>query len=470
LSDRAPVHDRSSTRTWLLTAVLVLLLLRLGWYAVDFGQRSLQMDFSAFWAAGRAVDAGLSPYVNHVTRNPPIWDGIDTYRHSRFLYPPLVARAFQPLGRMPYHEAKFVWMLLSLAALAGALALAARQVGIERSLPSVLALAILVAAFFPVLTLIERGQNDSVTLLLLLGAIGWTSSGPRRSLASGALLAAATWLKLHCVFLIPFVLLRRRWRVLVGFFAASGALVLIGLIIDGPQALTEYLRRELPRIARYGERGSREMRLPAQTLQPLVESIASGRTLLDGRTYDVEAFQFVLNGSLVRTPIGRATWSTIRSVGVPIAPGHVSLVFFAVGLAGCIAWQRRFGPPGRGDRSTGNLIYWQSALVVVLLCAPVTWAMGVVWLLPVGAIVLREMKTRAGRLHALSLGACVAGLTVAAVPDRVARVFARPFFEPAIDYRYIVAELLCLAGLAGLWSVRGTRPAAPRAGETRAAG
>ena len=52
---------------------------------------SLQMDFSAYYTAGEALSVGLSPYVTHVSTDPVIWDGQGRYRHSRFLYPPLVA-------------------------------------------------------------------------------------------------------------------------------------------------------------------------------------------------------------------------------------------------------------------------------------------------------------------------------------------------------------------------------------------
>jgi len=440
----------------LLTLVLAVLIVRLGAFVVDFGRRSLRMDFAAFHTAGRAEGAGLSPYLNHVERDPPIWDGIDTYRHSRFLYPPPVAHAFRPLGALHYHQAKHAWMLLCLGALGGALWIAAREAGL-RSSAAWLGLGILAAAYYPLLALLERGQADSLTLLLVLGAMAWVSAGPRRALAAGALLAGAVWLKLHCVFLVPLLLLERRWRTLGGFAGAAAALVAASLVVDGPERMREYVRHDLPRIARYGERGTSEMRLPRAILQPITESLASGRTTVDGRAYDVETLSFVLNASLVRTPLGRSTWSALRALGLPVAPAHISLVFFSIACLLVLALLlvlRRHGRSRARERS--RLVDWQIALVLVLLCAPATWAMGTVWLLPAGAIVLGELGRRSSAAHGIWTVVVASGLLVACVPYGIGRALV-----PArvLDAQYIVAELLCLAGLLGLRARNGDAPA-----------
>ena len=150
-------------RRVLLIVVLAGLVIRLGLFVADVGQTSLQMDLSSFYAAGQAVDAGLSPYVNHVENEPPIWDGVDRYRHSRFLYPPPAARLFQPLSWIGYHAVKFFWMLASLVAVAAAVAIAiTRTVGL--SINRMLVAAIVVAAISPVAlaTLSHTAENVSI--------------------------------------------------------------------------------------------------------------------------------------------------------------------------------------------------------------------------------------------------------------------------------------------------------------------
>ena len=249
-------------RRVLLILVLAGLVIRLGLFFAEVGQTSLQMDLSSFYTAGQAVDAGLSPYVNHVANDPPIWDGVDRYRHSRFLYPPLAARLFQPLSWIDYHTIKFLWMLASLVAVTAAVGLAIRRT-IGWSLDRNLIAAIVVAGFFPMLTLLERGQIDSFTLFAIVAAITWPR-GRRTTIAAGALLALATLLKLHCIFLVPFLALGRRWRLLTGFAAGLIALFLIGGVVDGFSAfllMSPTRCRAFPATAR-GERARWRCRRP----------------------------------------------------------------------------------------------------------------------------------------------------------------------------------------------------------------
>ncbi len=424
------------TRRVLLIVALAGLAIRLAVFVVDVGQTSLQMDLSAFYAAGQAVDAGLSPYVNHVENDPPIWDGVDRYRHSRFLYPPLAARVFQPMSWIGYHTVKFLWMLASLVAMVAAVGIAIkRTVGL--SLDRVLIAGIAVVGFFPMLPLLERGQIDGLTLLLIIGAVTWPR-GRRATVAAGALLALATLLKLYCIFLVPFLVLRRRWRLLGGFAAGLVALFLIGGVLDGFSALPAYVSDEMPRIARYGEGGTRAMVLSPFSYQQALAGVEPGKTVMDGRHYEPELFQFVLNASAVRTPVGRWLWSVAESAGIPLAPGHISLVFLALGF-GLVVWLPR------GTGAANDLLHGQIALVVVLLCAPVTWAMNVVWLLPVVAILLASWKRWNDRIAQAGWFVCAAGLVLAGVPDAWLRAATG-----SIESRYIAALTLCLAGLIAL--------------------
>ncbi len=145
----------------------------------------------------------------------------------------------------------------------------------------------------------------------------------------------------------------------------------------------------------------------------------------------------LLNASAVRTPVGRWVWSTAKGAGIPLAPGHVSLVFLVVGF-GLVAWLTR------GATAPNDLLHGQIALIVVLLCAPVTWAMNVVWLLPVVAILIAGWKQWDHRGGQAGWFVCAAGLLLAAAPDAWLQV----------NSRYIVALTLCLAGLIALARTR----------------
>jgi hypothetical protein len=287
-------------------------------------------------------------------------------------------------------------------------------------------------AFFPLFTLLERGQIDSLTLLLVLVAISLARK-PRHAYLGGVALAVATLLKLYCIFLVPFLLLRRRWAAGLGFLAGSVALLTIGLLLDGYASVSSYITDELPRISRYGEGGTREMLLAPNDFRRVAARLGPDRTVMDGREYRPEAMSFVLNASLVRTPIGRAAWSR---------------------------WRR----PATADDDPGEFTYWQIALVLVLLCAPVSWAMSTVWLLPAAAIVLREDSGWRDPYRATALVACSLGLILAAMPDRISAWPLGLFGAGAPNQKYVVAELLVLAGLVGLSAKR------PRIGQSQSPG
>ena len=159
-----------SPKSLLLRSLLLLLFLlafaRWAGLCHRFGQRSLQMDFSAFYTAGEAMNQGLSPYENHIAREPPVWDGYCEFQHSRFLYPPLAAAVFRPLAALPYAQAKRVWMLLMAASVVLSVVL---QIIVPNKY---LGMLIMVVYILALLSLPNAGWEDP---LYLYGA---TSSTP----------------------------------------------------------------------------------------------------------------------------------------------------------------------------------------------------------------------------------------------------------------------------------------------------
>ena len=179
------------------------------------------------------------------------------------------------------------------------------------------------------------------------------------------------------------------------------------------------------------------MALPPSSFQRVIAGAEPGKTVMDGRAYDPEYFPFVLNASAVRTPLGRWVWSSAKSAGVPLAPGHVSIVFLAVGfgLVASLLW----------GSASNDLLHGQIALTVVLLCAPATWAMSVVWMLPTIVILLETWKNWSDGIGKVGWFVCAAGLLLAGVPDAWLRAATA-----SIESRYIIALTLCLAGLIAL--------------------
>jgi len=441
----------------LLVIVVAALAVRLGGFAVRFGSDSLQMDFASYYTAGESVRFGLSPYVNHIERTPPIWDGVNVFRHSRFLYPPLAAWLFQVVALFPYHVAKQLWMLLNLVCIGAAVWISWRRSGGESGGHRLLVLGAVVCAFHPLLTLLERGQIDGLTLLLLVSAFALDRRS-RGGWAAGALIALATMLKLNCAFVVPFLALRGRWRAIAGFAAAGLLFLGLDLVVSGPAGVLDYVFEQYPRIAVHGEGGTLEMGLPRQPFVRALLAVEPGRVPLDGRQYLPAFFPFVLNASLVPSAVGGALRALLGSLGWKPSLSHKALLFLGCFTALFALRQRRLGLPFATRWGTGEPLYWAAVLIVILLCGPVTWAMNGVFLLAVVPIVLAEIPRSSDRGRATALAACIVGLALVGMPDPYGWPLLSPFGRASLDLKYVLGELLCLAGLLGLWPrARGSR-------------
>ncbi|MGB9872983.1 MAG: glycosyltransferase family 87 protein [Anaerolineae bacterium] len=428
----------------LLIAWTLLAVGRLACFLFRFGEESLQMDFAAFYTAGEALNNGLSPYVNYVTRNPPIWDGVDVFRHSRFLYPPLTAVLFQPIALLPYAVAKYLWMLLNLTSIGYSLFLTIEMLNLKRLLEWLLVLVIFASTFHPLLALLERGQIDGITLLLGTLAIRFmvTRNGPHADALAGFLWGLATLVKLHCVYIVPFLLVRRRWMVAGGYVLGSLSLVLLSLIIN-PHLSSEYLWKELPRIARFGESGDEAMKLPAETIQAQRASLPEGYTQKCGVVYRVESLRAISNASLTR-----GLNAVLRRIGFEIHLSVLSTLVFLGFFIGMQTWQIYRRIPQRLETS-GEVVYWQSTLVLVLLSAPLTWVMNTVWLLPVAVSALWWYTTSRNRTPSrgrnLILILCALGLLMAWAPDHIILSLLRPI--RLVNAKYLISETLVVVSL-----------------------
>ena len=475
--------------------LLLLALARLGFFAATFARESLQMDFAAYYTAGEALNRGLDPYVNHVDATPPLWDGVARYTHSRFLYPPLAAYLFRPLAALPYGTAKTIWTALGILTTAASLVTAAWIIGIKWiTRAGWLWIAIAAATFHPLLTHLERGQIDTLTLLLLMGSIGLMvraqrslatpdSSAdldtPRRALkaapiVAGFLLALASLLKLHIGLILPFLVIRKRWGV-VAAYTAGLALIGITSLLVAPDLNRAYIADHLPRISVFGEAGTAEMLVPQERLDALLAGVPEGMTLkgFPGQTvvYERESFGFFANGTLVRYVEPRLAQSTIvQRLGVQPSVSQLSLGLFALLFGAFYLCQhlyfRTTGPEGADP--IAEFVYWNLALVVIAITAPQTWVMNLVWLLPLFVVLAAELQritapgAGGGHLPEFAIAMVVLmALALAGIPDRFIAAPYIPLLRWAPErwlyplgwewasHKYLVAQgLLLAAGVA----------------------
>jgi hypothetical protein len=328
--------------------------------AAWFVARSYQQDFAAYWAAGWARLMGLDPYLNYAGQGhdlPLPWDGVALFRHSRFLYPPLVADLFRPLLGLPYLAAKGLFTGAMVAAWIGA---GFALTPIRRTRTIYFGAS---ALFFPFYRHLERGQIDLLILLLL--ALAWRARS--RPWAAGAALAASAALKPAFAGMLPVVWAAGRGRAVLAALAVGGALAGLTALVDGPARLREYLTEVVPRASLYGEGGTEEMLLPADRLP-------AGR---DDGTIDMQ-------GRNYRLTIGDAPASaSVPRLLAPETPSPASarlpFVLAILGLT-LLARALRVGE----DVAAATLLYWTAAVACVVM-SPAGWVMGLVLALPLGA-------------------------------------------------------------------------------------
>jgi hypothetical protein len=451
-------------RRLFIRIILVLLsclaAVRLAGFGLRFSTEALQMDFSSYFTAGESLNHAFSPYVNLLPEEPGLWDGIDLFQHSRFLYPPLVATFFRPIALIPYAIAKFGWTMLTLLLTGVAMATAASLSKITLRFESVMVIAIFTMLFHPLLTHLERGQIDIITFTLLMLALAWMVKRERSDLAGGAAAAAATLFKLHCVFIVPFLFLRKRGKVLAGYAGGVMLILLLSLAFNGYGQNHDYVFNQMPRIAVHGEIGPEETRLDQRYLE--------GRELGEkgGRQYEPEGFSFTANATLIR-PLHNTFRKAAELTGLP-SPGMTAvamLVFTALfSIMALFQWRFR----DRFDRFTAmqEFAYWQLVLVIILLSSPLTWVMNTIWLMPVAVIIIYWSHVVNTRTQAAFLAVGVIGLLLAALPDPGGFPLLIPYGSILVRHKYVLAELLILVSLlsflTGSFGEEEGRPAAIR--------
>lgn len=426
---------------FLLLLLLSVSIFRFANYVIIFSQESLQADFSAYFTAGESLNYGLSPYKNFVHNQPPIWDGLNRYKYSRFLYPPLVASFFQPIATLPYHAAKWIWTGLEL------MAVIATFFVVERFFPvfsftRILFASILTLCYFPLLAHLERGQIDVFTLFLITLAINFIVRRDKfGDILSGVLLAFAALLKLYVIFFLPFVFLRKRFRVLYGFGLGVALILVLTVVFQkNTTHLFDYVYNHLPRMANIGDIAKSDVLVNKKSIRLVLDQTPPGfDTIKDGRGYSIASLNFISNATLVE-PLGAklATWGVTSRAGISL--GLYSLLFIVV-----LFWTRRYLPDNFSVIE--EYLYWQIPAVITLLVSPITWTMNMVWLLPLFSVSIYLFSIRLPVSRKISVILIFLALMIAMLPDVISAPSLSFVGFILGQYKYIYAELLALLGL-----------------------
>lgn len=307
---------------------------------------SYQIDFRAFYLAGKAVVYGLDPYLNHVGQFPEFYGPVnaETSAASGFRYPPLAALVFAPLGWLTYDVAKALFTLVMLIML---MLLGFHMVRRSRfQLPGEALLFMFVS--FPVLALVERGQVDSLVVYLTVLSYWLMSDRYGRPIGS-LVLAFVGLLKLFPLVLLIYYGLQRQWRFILWTLGWLAVLLFLPWLVLGSTVYEHFWMRTLPTV--FGEiTASQPIDLHGQgvVLNRIVQSVDSIDLLV---THDfVNGY---MNPLLQNSTAGSVLSGLILS----------GLMLLAV------------------NRCPSDLRFY-SFLNVINLFNPVAWIMGLIWYVP----------------------------------------------------------------------------------------
>jgi hypothetical protein len=353
------------------------------------GSRAPQFDLFQYYASGHNWRLGLDPY-KPLRGVPGALSVPRSSRISGFIYPPVVLPLFGALSRLPYDDARAVWLAVTLSLLVCPLLVGAALAPGRRWLTLGAGLLLLFVSN-PALFHIRQGQVDMI--VAGLAVTGYLLYGRWRSWPTAMLLAAAVSIKLTpLVLVLALVAYRRDWRLLVKVAVVVAGLGLASLTVVHPRLYVEYLTLVLPAAS--------------------------------------EGNPFFHNQSLLRSWSHLGEWAKLASLS------GFALVIALAAVAGQrprrrSAPQRQAGDgdaaspsrratdaggeaPGHGPLRSRDLQVLCLAAVGLLLFAPLSWRMAFVWAVVPLALVLAAAPWDGRRRYyaALLAGAVLMSLPV----------------------------------------------------------
>jgi Glycosyltransferase family 87 len=229
--------------TWLVRACLVLSLAYLAVAGViaSWSPALNGLDLSVCYVAGATATRGASPYRHHelVETRRALHPSVAAKTSLPFGYPPAAVPACILLSRLPWEVANAVWKVLNLAFVIGCVVLTIRLIPDLHLAPDARYLAwSIAAAFSPTVSVLLVGQ--STLFVLCTALLGVVLSERQRPAAAGACLALSL-IKPHLIFpLVAFLLVRRKYGVLLIAGAITALLTVVGLYL-GHESLGGFL-------------------------------------------------------------------------------------------------------------------------------------------------------------------------------------------------------------------------------------
>lgn len=391
------------------------------------------MDFTAYYTAGEVQKAGKNIYENQIINDWELWDGVSVFKHSRFLYPPSVAYVFEGLTLLDYKTSKTLWNILNVIFCFLSVWILINTFNLKKDKTSLFIYGILLLNFFPLYSMLDRGQISGLALLLICFGINF-SYDKNKNLSSGVLFALATFIKFNLILILPFFFIMKKRKLAVNYIISMAAFVIITVIVSGKDATYNYFVKELPRIAEYSESGTEEMKIDAYVLTTYFQMAPEALSFKDKVLYKTEYLSFNSKASLI--------WlinSIINKIGIVLnnkfLSGFIYLILFLI----CFKYLK-----SGGQDNLTELVRWQLILLIVLLSSTFTWVMNLVWLIPV-ILILANLDLQRSEYKYLA-GFLAVGFILSALPDNLWIINKSPF-ESFYKLKYVISEIIIFTAL-----------------------
>ena len=212
------------------TAATFVLLGLLSIMAVAYAARILMLarenvdrpDFSHYYTSSYMLRRGIDPYA--VDMEPTARElGLELPDLRRATNPPALVLLLEPLTLFRPHLAYWIWFAINVGFLAAFIVLAIIETGVSARIAW--GLVCLTLMYSPVAIHFRYAQAQIMILAVLMLALRFLRQ--ERDWAAGAMIAAATLLKIFPIIIVGYLLARRRWKTL----ATTAGWTAIGLAL-----------------------------------------------------------------------------------------------------------------------------------------------------------------------------------------------------------------------------------------------
>ncbi|SIO46776.1 Protein of unknown function [Singulisphaera sp. GP187] len=337
--------NRGADRRWLWVSLAFwVALIRGSTLAHNFqSPGGLGTDFFQEYASARNRVEGLPIYTSHL-ETIPRYLGTRTDQNRPFVvvnaHPPTSVLLALPFAGLGFDEAFRGWNVASLFLFETALLLVLHQLKVRITALTLISTTVILLMSDPFLEQIRLGQLNMVLLVFLTGA--WAAERTGRPWAAGALLGAATAVKLFPGFLLLYYAMRGRWKVVGGGLLSATALTVLTAAVLGSATYVAYFKDVLPEIQwfRVGWNNVSLVGFWSRLLDPAPERLrAASRS--DPLFYSPVMARIAIGGSYLAI-VGLLAWATRRIRGRAAEDKAYGLAVTAMLLVCPITWEHYF--------------------------------------------------------------------------------------------------------------------------------